>query len=249
MSTAVLDNVSVIRTRDAVLVGAVVVLLVGLLVITGLLMARGGMAPTEIMVPAALADQSAPAQTSMVRGARAVGDPLQASAAWVARTSQASGISSIAVTAYGNATLRIAKEDPSCHLGWTTLAGIGTIESGNGTFGGSHLLPNGETSLAINGPALNGAGGNAAIGNGSGGWSSGMGPMQFIQSTWNRWGAGGDVNNIFDAALAAGRYLCADGKDLSTASGWTAAIFSYNHDVTYVQNVYAAANAAAGDNS
>jgi len=98
---------------------------------------------------------------------------------------------------------------------------------------------------------LNGAGGYAAISNGQGGWSSALGPMQFIQSSWDRWGSDAngdgvkDVNNIFDAALAAGRYLCADGRDLATAHGWTAAIYSYNHDVAYVQNVYNAANAAA----
>jgi hypothetical protein len=48
-----------------------------------------------------------------------------------------------------------------------------------------------------------------------------VGPIQFIPSTWARWGADGngdgrtDRNNVFDAALAAGRYLCADGRDLS----------------------------------
>ncbi len=45
-----------------------------------------------------------------------------------------------------------------------------------------------------------------------------MGPLQFIPSTWRSWGvdANGDgvadPNQIDDAALAAGRYLCAAGE-------------------------------------
>ncbi len=33
-----------------------------------------------------------------------------------------------------------------------------------------------------------------------------------------------------DAALAAARYLCASGADLATGTGWSTAVFSYNHD-------------------
>lgn len=237
------------RTPEAVVATAVALVLVGTLVLVAVLIQRGGVHPADA-VPAALANQAAPTEVQVAvaqprRHSTSRSSGLQASAAWVAQTAQSSGISPIAIAAYGDATLRLGNEQPSCHLGWSTLAGIGTIESGNGTFGGRTLLADGTTSSPITGPALNGAGGNAAITDGSGGWTSALGPMQFIQSTWDRWGAG-DVNNIFDAALAAGRYLCADGRDLSTAQGWTAAIFSYNHDVKYVQNVYAAANAAAG---
>lgn len=225
---------------------AVALVLLGTLILVAILMQRGGTGSIE-SIPAALANQAAPAQVQVAVAPptthRASG--FQASQSWVVQTAQSSGISPIAIAAYGDATLRIGSEQPSCHLGWSTLAGIGTVESGNGTFGGRALLADGTSSSPITGPALNGVGGNAAISNGNGGWSSALGPMQFIQSTWDKWGAGGDVNNIFDAALAAGRYLCADGRDLSSAQGWTAAIFSYNHDVKYVQNVYAAANAAA----
>lgn len=240
------------RTPEALVAVAVALVLLGTLVLVAILMQRGGTGSVT-SIPAALANQAAPEQVQV-----AVAPPtthqtsgFQASQSWVAQTSQRSGISPVAIAAYGDATLRIGSEQPSCHLGWSTLAGIGTIESGNGTFGGRTLLVDGTTSSPITGPALNGVGGNAAISDGNGGWSSALGPMQFIQSTWDKWGADGDgdgvadVNNIFDAALAAGRYLCADGRDLSTAQGWTAAIFSYNHDVKYVQNVYAAANAAA----
>ena len=241
-------------TNETALVVGIVVVILGTLFGIGAVINLGGAQPTVDEVPLALSDQAAPTQVSVVQttSQTAVGDPLKASQTWIARTAQSSGISPTAIAAYGDATLVLAKEQPTCHLGWSTLAGVGTVESENGSIGGRTLLPDGLSSTPISGPALNGAGGYAAIGNGSGGWTSALGPMQFIPSTWSRWGADGngdgydDINNIFDAALAAGRYLCADGRDLSTAQGWTAAIYSYNHAATYVQEVYAAANAAAG---
>jgi len=50
-----------------------------------------------------------------------------------------------------------------------------------------------------------------------------------------------DPLDIDDAAYAAGRYLCADHHDLATDSGWSAAVFSYNHDAGYVRSVNEAA--------
>lgn len=241
------------RSNEVTVVAGIVVVLLGLLIAVGVLINIGGANPSYAGVPSALATQTAPSQAPAVQAAnqRAVGDPLKASPAWIAQTSQRSGISSTAVAAYGDATLVLSRLQPSCHLGWSTLAGVGTIESANGTIGGRQLYPNGLSSSPISGPALNGAGGYAAIQSSGGGWSSALGPMQFIPSTWNRWASDGngdgyaDINNIFDAAFATGRYLCADGRDLATAQGWTAAIYSYNHSADYVQQVYAAANAAA----
>ena len=54
-----------------------------------------------------------------------------------------------------------------------------------------------------------------------------------------------DPNNIFDAALAAGRYLCAGGRDLATGPGWRAAVLSYNNSDEYGRRVYAAADSYA----
>ena len=160
----------------------------------------------------------------------------QISASWVDRTANVTGIPATAVRAYAAAQLAAAV---GCHLGWTTLAGIGWIESGHGSHGGSTLLANGETTHAISGPQLGGGLGTA------------LGPMQFIGSTWDRWATDGDgdgtadVNNINDAAYTAARYLCADGRDLSRPSDWAAAIFSYNHAQWYVDEVYNAANTYA----
>ena len=75
--------------------------------------------------------------------------------------------------------------------------------------------------------------------------------MQFLSSTWARWGADGDGDgtsdpgDLDDAALAAGRYLCADGHDLATDAGWSAAVLSYNHDQAYLARVADAATTYA----
>jgi membrane-bound lytic murein transglycosylase B len=178
---------------------------------------------------------------------------------WVQRVSASTGIGQVALSAYASAALRLAEEQPACRLGWTTLAGIGGVESIHGTDGGAHLLADGRTSQPIIGPALDGTDGTAAIRasgetsrwHGDSEWDHAVGPMQFIPSTWERWQSDGnddgvsDPSNIADAAYAAGRYLCAAGSDLTTARGWTQAVFSYNHSDTYVRTVLAYANAYA----
>jgi hypothetical protein len=73
--------------------------------------------------------------------------------------------------------------------------------------------------------------------------------MQFIPSTWARWGADAngdgvaDPFNVNDAALAAARYLCAAGGDLRTTAGRTAAVLTYNYSNEYVARVLALAAA------
>lgn len=178
---------------------------------------------------------------------------------WVTQVSERTGIGQVALSAYASAALRLAAEHPGCRLGWTTLAGIGGVESIHGTDGGSSLLADGRTSRPIIGPALDGTDGTAAIRataetaqwHGDTEWDHAVGPMQFIPSTWERWQSDGngdgvsDPSNIDDAAYAAGRYLCAAGSDLTTAPGWTQAVFSYNRSDAYVRTVLAYANAYA----
>ncbi|MCW2750876.1 MAG: lytic murein transglycosylase [Aeromicrobium sp.] len=181
---------------------------------------------------------------------------IRASAAWISNTSAATGIGRVAVRAYGDAALRLAKDQPGCHVGWTTLAGIGGIETGHGTTGGVTLFADGTTSAPILGPALDGSAGMATIRSdaestqwhGDPQWDHAVGPMQFIPSTWRTWASDGngdgtaDPNNISDAAYATARYLCASGRDLRTGQGWSRAIFSYNHSDDYVRSVLARAN-------
>lgn len=175
---------------------------------------------------------------------------------WVASTAERAGIPAPAVRAYAAAQLA---EPAGCEVGWTTLAGIGWVESQHGTIGGRTLREDGRSSSRVLGPALNGRGKVAAIRatpesatwHGDPEWDHAVGPMQFIPSTWDTWGADGDgdgdadPNDIDDAAYSAARYLCADGHDLATGGGWSDAVFSYNHARSYVDAVHAAATTYA----
>jgi len=182
----------------------------------------------------------------------------QADPDWVAAVSRATGIPAVALAGYADASLTLGQEDAACRLGWSTLAGIGAIESGHGSHGGSVLGEDGRAFPPIIGPALDGAG-FAAIRatelstslDGDPQWQHAVGPLQFLPSTWQRWGSDGDHDgrsdpqDVDDAALAAGRYLCASGADLTTAAGWHRAVLSYNHDEGYVAAVLVRADAYA----
>lgn len=166
---------------------------------------------------------------------------------WVSTVAAKTGVAERALTAYASASLRLAQEQPGCRLGWTTLAGIGQIETGHGQGG---LDAEGKSRGAIHGPELDGTEGNAAITE-DGAPDRARGPMQFIASTWRDWAADGDgdgvadVDDVDDASLAAARYLCASGADLTTPTGWTQAVHSYNHSDEYVRAVLGAANTYA----
>ncbi|HET6153726.1 MAG TPA: lytic murein transglycosylase [Marmoricola sp.] len=203
--------------------------------------------------PAPAIAPDTPVVTSTRRTSTSAVDP-----AWAARNGARAGIPVPAMVAYGNAELTLAKDQPACHLAWNTLAGIGWVESQNGTIGGRTLETNGFSSTPVIGPALNGNGFAAihstptsAQWHGDSTWEHAVGPMQFIASTWTTWGTDGDGDgtanplDINDAALTTGRYLCADSHDLSTVTGWNAAIHSYNHDNAYVADVLTAANTYA----
>jgi hypothetical protein len=61
------------------------------------------------------------------------------------------------------------------------------------------------------------------------------GPMQFIPSTWARWGRG-DIDSPRDSILAAGRYL-ADRGFTRGVRGRDQALYSYNNHPAYVRGV------------
>ncbi len=174
---------------------------------------------------------------------------------WAARTADLAGIPLPALTAYARGSMLAPR---GCRIGWTTLAGIGWIESQHGTIGERALGPDGHSSTPILGPALDGTGEFAAIAatpesalwHGDDEWDHAVGPMQFIPSTWRTWQVDGDgdgtadPNDLDDAALAAARYLCQSG-DLLAGDNWSRSIFSYNHSLDYVLNVYTAADSYA----
>ncbi|MFI1237822.1 murein transglycosylase [Nocardia salmonicida] len=195
-------------------------------------------------------------------------DPLRD---WAQRRAERFAIPASALRAYGYAAAAMAQAQPSCRLGWTTLAGIAHIESDHGRHRGATIASNGLVTPPIRGVALDGTNGNARIlqvtASGRTVYAQAAGPFQFIPDTWNRWGVRADADvetvtgllrsgkpapsrdlsgspdNINDAALAAARYLCASGGDLATYRGWSSAIFSYNHSDAYVRQVYSAAGA------
>ncbi|HVL07111.1 MAG TPA: lytic transglycosylase domain-containing protein [Acidimicrobiales bacterium] len=60
-----------------------------------------------------------------------------------------------------------------------------------------------------------------------------QGPMQFIPSTWDIYGRGGDINDTHDAIHAAGRMLANNGAPSNMAT----ALYSYNPSNRYVRAV------------
>jgi membrane-bound lytic murein transglycosylase B len=174
-------------------------------------------------------------------------------AGWAEKAAAATGIPVRAVVAYAGAAMTKAEQMPECGISWTTLAGVGRIESDHGRHGGSALDANGTAVPGIFGVPLVGIG-TADIPDSDGGAIDGdavadraVGPMQLIPQTWRNWhvdaGADGveDPQNIDDAALAAANYLCRSSGAMDTENGWRAAISAYNSSESYLRNVAAAA--------
>lgn len=158
------------------------------------------------------------------------------------------GIPATVLDAYQRATVRLGEEQPACGVAVPLLAAIGRVESNHARDGA--LDRAGRAQPPIFGPQLNGGPGVATIYDTDGGRLDGdpvydraVGPMQFIPSTWARWGADAngdgtaDPQNIFDSTLAAARYLCAAGGDLTTDIGLHRAIRAYNRPDQYLQAV------------
>ncbi len=189
-------------------------------------------------VPVPYIDIDAPGRTS---------DQLRG---WATPISDATGIPVLALEAYGNAAETMRQRNPDCGIGWTTLAGIGYVESKHGTYHGARIAANGDVSPPIRGVPLDGTDGNQKIvasgtdpHNPNEHYDVAMGPFQFIPETWQRFGvdAIGDgkpnPDNIDDAAVTAARYLCYSGGDLTTAAGWEKAVMVYNNSMEYVLKV------------
>lgn len=179
----------------------------------------------------------------------ASGRPADQLRSWAEQRSAALEIPVIALEAYAYAARVAEVENPKCHIAWTTLAGIGQVESHHGTYRGAVLAPNGDVSPPIRGVRLDGSGGTLRIVDSEvdetdgDGVARALGPMQFIPETWRLYGV--DANNdgivspdnVDDAALSAAGYLCWRGKDLATPRGWITALRAYNNSGVYARAV------------
>ncbi|TDC14180.1 lytic transglycosylase domain-containing protein, partial [Kribbella albertanoniae] len=163
-------------------------------------------------------------------------------------TGDASGIPGTVLAAYQKVANDLALAKPNCHITWPLLAGIGKVESDHAK--GGKVDAAGNTRGQILGPVLNGGPGMAAISDTDQGqydgdqqWDRAVGPMQFIPGTWKAFGADGNADgtknphNVFDAARAAGDYLCSGGANLADAQGLVQSVLRYNHSMDYVSTV------------
>jgi hypothetical protein len=113
-------------------------------------------------------------------------------------------------------------------LPWSVLAGIGTVESGNGQSGlpGVHSGAN---------------------------FAGAEGPMQFLPATFAEYAAGPDKPlspyDAADAIYTAAAMLCAAGARGGSASGIENAVFAYNHAHWYVSEVMSQAARYAAQGS
>lgn len=132
-------------------------------------------------------------------------------------------------------------------LPWEVLAAIGFTESRHAN--GRADPVTGDVRPPIIGPALDGANGNARIPDLSepDGWAHAHGNMQFLKSTWARWGivapgrpagATPDYDNAYDSIYSAAHYLCGDAGRIDDLN---AAILRYDPSPSYVNEVLAKA--------
>lgn len=176
--------------------------------------------------------------------------------ATVAGTS--SQIPAVALAAYQRAATVMAAADESCGVEWPVLAAIGKVESGHGSAKGNVLRADGLADPGVIGVRLDGRRSTALVSDTDGGrydgdrsFDRGVGPMQFIPSTWGVVGVDADGDgrrdpqDIDDAALAAAVHLCGGDGDLSKRAGLHSALLRYNHSGLYAETVLAVADSYA----
>lgn len=174
--------------------------------------------PTDLSHPTTTPPAATPAAYA-VPARPGLGDPRAGEIPWVA------------LQAYRRAADILGEVDPACGISWAMLAAVGQVESEHGRSGGGELGDDGVVR-----PAIVTRGADAAVG-----------PMQLLPDAWKVAGVDGDgdgtrsVQDLDDAAVAAGVYLCATGADLNTPEGAEEALLTYNSSPRYVEQVLAVA--------
>jgi membrane-bound lytic murein transglycosylase B len=174
-------------------------------------------------------------------------------AAWAPGVAARTAVPARALRAYAAAELAQRRATPDCRLSWATLAGIGRVESDHGRLGRADLDADGVARPSIIGIALDGSRGTQEIRDTDAGRVDGdpaydraVGPMQFLPTTWSRFGAGGNPHQLDDAARAAAAYLCSGDRDTASGEGWWDGVLDYNRSISYARLVWAAADRYAG---
>ena len=206
----------------------------------------GSVSPLDLITRGkASSDELARAATLGGRGLLQLGDKARALGG-----DDASEIPATALAAYQRAAAVIDEAMPGCKLPWELVAALGRVESDHGRYGGSRLSKKGVAAPPIIGVALNGKKGTKRVADSDAGLLDGdkrldraVGPMQFLPSTWSVVGVDADGDgqrnpqDIDDAALAAGVYLCGAGDSLKSDQGRRAAVLSYNNSQQYADTV------------
>ncbi|GIU83448.1 MAG: hypothetical protein KatS3mg008_0223 [Acidimicrobiales bacterium] len=157
----------------------------------------------------------------------------------------------VALEAYWNAAARMSIVRPSCRIRWSHLAAIGRVESRHGRWRGSAPRPDGRVDPPVRGPRLDGSRWAAIPDTDDGSldgdpiWDRAVGPMQFIPSSWRRFGEDtdgdgrADPDDLHDAAWAAARHLCRGRSGLDRPEVFGQALLGYNRSSDYAVEVLA----------
>ncbi len=210
--------------------------------LTGLADVSRAQAQTQAQLTQAQRDQVS-ADTAVARDRTRVAD------ARLTASVTGTDLTLVVLDAYWRAAARMAAQQPACQLSWPALAGIGRVESRNGTFGGDSVSAAGEEATPIIGIPLDGTDGTQRIADTDGGaldqdpvYDHAVGPMQILPSAWRRYGLDGngdgqrDPQNLYDAAVAAAVMLCRYGP-LDADAGLSRTFFHYNPSDAYVAEV------------
>ncbi len=146
-----------------------------------------------------------------------------------------------AMYAYATATVTLGDEQPDCHLSWVTLAGVGRTTTDHGRVNDGTVSEDGTMSEPIDTVEVRDFAGDLVSAPGA------AGPLQLSPEVWESFQAsptGGtpDIQNIDDAALTAGRAMCADGRDLSDGDGWLDGVSVLQDEPLFLHRVLATAN-------